>query len=585
MKRRLLLLVCSLSLCCIYAQIPQGYYDAIEGKNDSALKSTLSLIVRGGVRYEYGTNQYHSTNNPPQWQIGDLKAFGTWYAFPQTDCRSDGTIWDMYSNTRRYFPTVLGASACAVQIEHCFPKSWWGGDVNDAYKDLYHLSPSDPQANGQKNNYPPGHVQKGDKFDNGSFRMDAAKSSAYGWACFEPAAEYRGDFARAYFYIATAYEDLVWAGSGSPFNAANAMTNNSYLEFQPWLTQVLLDWHRADPVSQKERERADIIFQIQGNRNPYIDYPELIELIWGDRQGQQADLSSLVCTADSTWAPIEDYTNFRANQALLLTDSTFLATWSDYQTNYTLDVYTKSVSGHNDTLINLPGVTAALVNATPYGSVNSGIQSNGTQSVTMGKSSTDGEIYFKDLALKNDYTLRFRASQYNTATSAQLDIITDDILLASITNLTRDEQWYEIIVPAGTDQLTIASVGGSTSKRACIQAIYLYSGDQVIQTQSLDGYPMTVSTNSTIVWLPEEMQEQTIYYRITTTNGAVSNEQSLLCPKRTIEQPEEPEQPEQPEGINIIQSTAHEAVKGIRNGHIIIHRNSKEYNILGIIEK
>ena len=44
--------------------------------------------------------------------------------------------------------------------------------MNEAYKDLYNLNPSDQRANGQKSNYAPGHIKTGDKFDNGSFRMD-----------------------------------------------------------------------------------------------------------------------------------------------------------------------------------------------------------------------------------------------------------------------------------------------------------------------------------------------------------------------------------------------------------------------------
>ena len=126
--------------------IPAGYYDAIDGKQDSALKSTLSLIVRGGERYEYGTNQYHSTSNPPEWEKGDFKAYGTWQALPITDRKEGGIVWDMYSDCVRYYPNKLGDSGCSLNIEHCLPKSWWGGTVNEAYKDLYNLNPSDQRA-------------------------------------------------------------------------------------------------------------------------------------------------------------------------------------------------------------------------------------------------------------------------------------------------------------------------------------------------------------------------------------------------------------------------------------------------------
>ncbi len=419
--------------------IPAGYYDSIQGKSDSILKSTLSLICRGGVRYEYGTNQYHSTSNPPEWMAGDLKAFGTWQAFPLTDIREDGSIWDMYSNSQRYFPNKQGESGCSLNIEHCLPKSWWGGTVNDAYKDLYHLNPSDQRANSQKSNYAPGHVKKGDKFDNGSFRMDKATSSGYGYICFEPAPEYRGDFARAYFYIATAYEDLTWTAYAEYIN------NNSYLMFSPAIQQVLLDWHRADPVSEKELCRAEAISSIQHNRNPYIDYPELVEYIWGSKKGRAIVMDSLSCTYGT-------------------------AACYEYQPTVLPCIC-------YDTLISLPAITAALVNAIPGGSANSGIQSNGTSSITMGKSNTDGEISFSGLNTTDSTVLIFRASPYNSATSYKLEIYANDVLIRTIQETvvqeTRNEVYYTTPIPVGTTSIRILSVGGSTSKRACMQELYL----------------------------------------------------------------------------------------------------------------
>ena len=157
--------------------IPANFYDGINGKKDAELKTALSLLVRGGERYDYGTNQYHTSSNPPEWQKGDLKAYGTWQALPLTDMHPDGIVWDMYSNCVRYYPNKQGESGCSLNIEHCLPKSWWGGTDNEGYKDLFNLNPSDQRANSQKSNYAPGHVVKGDKFDNGSFRMDSKNKS------------------------------------------------------------------------------------------------------------------------------------------------------------------------------------------------------------------------------------------------------------------------------------------------------------------------------------------------------------------------------------------------------------------------
>ena len=443
------LLVCTLlcSLLCRAEDIPVGYYSDIEGKSDSLLKSTLTSIICTGERYEYGANQYHSTNDKNgAWKQGDLKSYGTWQAFYMTDMRVDGSVWDMYSNSMRYFPAKRGESGCSLQIEHCLPKSWWGWSATDtrdtslmAYKDLWNLNPSDAQANGNKSNYPPGHVTRGDKFDNGSFRMDSKNKSQYGYICFEPEAEYRGDFARAYFYIATAYANIRWASDMQYFS------QDSYLLFSAPLLQVLLDWHRDDPVSDKEICRADLISDIQHNRNPFIDYPELVEYIWGNKKGTPVELSSLVCTAGI--GVCHEYT--------APTDS--------------LHLY--------DTILRFPALTKSIVNAVPNCYASDKIQSNGTASITMGSTTTDGWLSFRGLNLKDSAMLVFRASVYNSASSMQLDVYAGDSLLRSIQETvvqnTRNEVRYSITIPANTDSVTVMSVGGATTKRACMQELYL----------------------------------------------------------------------------------------------------------------
>lgn len=441
MKRYLFVLLTVFASAALMAEdIPANYYDAIDGKQDAELKSTLSEIVRGGTRYVYGVTTYHSTNNPPQWMAGDLKAYGTWQALPFTD-NKDGMVWDMYSNCVRYYPNRLGDSGCSLNIEHCLPKSWWGGEDNEAYKDLYNLNPSDQRTNQQKSNSAPGHVTNADKFDNGSFRMAKANTSGYGYICFEPAPEYRGDFARTYFYMATAYEYFNWTAY------PDYISNTSYLMFSDAITQVLLDWHRADPVSDKERCRMDLISDIQGNRNPFIDYPELVEYIWGNHQGQAVNLSSLTCAFESGVCP-----------EIIIPEPQE-------------QLY--------DTLINLPALTAAYINAvqgTFNGSANSGIQSNGKASITMGSGATDGEITFTG-TVEEDAVLVFRASPYNSATSMQLDVYADNVLLQSIQETvvqeTRNEVRYQIDIPAGTQTIRLVSVGGKTTKRACMQELYL----------------------------------------------------------------------------------------------------------------
>ena len=187
------LIFCAWITLAFAEQMPVGYYDAIEGKKDEALKIALFQIIKGGERLDYGPNTYHTSSNPPKWQVGDIKAYGTWHGFQLADQLSNGCVWDMYSTTKRYFP-IKGGSAAGMNIEHCLPKSWWGGTENNAYRDLYHLNPSDQAANNNKSNCPPGNPSTS-SFDNGVFKT--GKDNQWNKNAFTIIDEYKGDFARA----------------------------------------------------------------------------------------------------------------------------------------------------------------------------------------------------------------------------------------------------------------------------------------------------------------------------------------------------------------------------------------------------
>lgn len=439
--------VCVLAAGNAYAEpIRPSYYSHIEGLRDSALKSALHDSVSGGIRYVYGVTQYHSTNNLPEWKKGDLKAYGTWQAFPLTDLTDSGTVWDMYSRCTRYYPLQQGESGCSLNIEHCFPKAWWGGAVNNAYQDLYHLNPSDARANQTgKSDYPPGVVDSVVKFDNGSFRQGYMKGHP-SHRVYEPADEYKGDFARAYFYMVTAYEDYTWADKYSAY-----LDNGSYLEFREWLIDLLLQWHRQDPVSEKEQRRQHIVSSIQHNRNPYIDYPELVEFIWGSRKGESVRMSSLHCYEDTTYVPP------RVDEFAFCPDGL--------------------PDGLLDTLIAVPCASLSALRNEQGIEVNSAVKGNGTASVTLGSSSTDGVITLSGLTCPQEAYLVLCASPFNSAERMQLDVYADNRLQQSIQETvvqeTRHEKFYVIPVPAHTQSLRLESVGGSTKSRACLQQLYL----------------------------------------------------------------------------------------------------------------
>lgn len=242
--------------------IPANYYNSINGLADRDLKDALHSLI-------YNHTEVKSYTSLPEY-------FRTTDRFPGTDY-----WWDMYSDMEVSMYITFGTY---MNREHCFPKSWWGGGTSTpAYVDLFHLYPSEAKANQAKSNYPLGEVVTS-TFDNGVVKVGYATTGQGGGAqkVFEPNEEYIGDFARTYFYVVTCYQNLTW-DSKYMF----MLEQNDYPTLKPWAIDLLLKWHRADPVSQKEVNRNEAVYGFQGNRNPFIDHPELVEYIWGNKIGQK----------------------------------------------------------------------------------------------------------------------------------------------------------------------------------------------------------------------------------------------------------------------------------------------------------
>lgn len=245
--------------------IPPGYYNAIDGKSEAQLKNALFSVI-------YPHTEISSYYDLPKY-------FRTTDVYPESS-----RWWDMYSNIPLYAPSFSG-----LNREHSFPKSWWGGSTDTpAYTDLNHLYPSEAKANMAKSNYPLGRVDrtKPIAFQNGitTVGVPVARQGGGSSQVFEPDDEYKGDFARTYFYMATCYQNLRW-------KYTYMVDNNTYPTLNNWSRELLLEWNELDPVSQKEIDRNEAVYQFQNNRNPFIDFPELAEYLWGNRRGEDFILS------------------------------------------------------------------------------------------------------------------------------------------------------------------------------------------------------------------------------------------------------------------------------------------------------
>lgn len=254
---------CALTLALpAMADAPAGYYDSLEGKTGTELMKAVKTV---------------GFKNHKTISYGDQ----TWVAFKKTDVRivnGRECWWDMYSSNN----VAVSSGHPGMNIEHSVANSWWDGTKNDAYKDIVHLNPSDATANNRKGNFPLGEIADL-TWDNGITFVGKPVSGQGGGSgtVYEPHDDYKGDFARVFMYMFTIYKDMAW---GTRFTWM--YDTSSDLMLKPWAYQLLLKWSAADPVSQKERDRNDGIAATQGNRNPFIDLPDLAEYIWGSKKGQ-----------------------------------------------------------------------------------------------------------------------------------------------------------------------------------------------------------------------------------------------------------------------------------------------------------
>ena len=252
---------------CTFAAAPNGsgtYYQNANGYKGAALKTALRGIIYNRTEKTYGY---------------------LWTAFQTTDVRSDGKIWDMYSNITNYTPVTSGSSYSdegdCYNREHSFPQSWFNSSA-PMYTDLHHIYPTDGKVNGMRGNYPFGETNgETYKSANNFSKLGACTYSGYTGTVFEPNDIYKGDFARTYFYMVTCYEEKLadWYSNYSDSRAT--LDGKTYPGLKAWQLNMLMEWAKNDPVSEKEINRNNAVYGIQNNRNPFIDYPGLEQYIWG----------------------------------------------------------------------------------------------------------------------------------------------------------------------------------------------------------------------------------------------------------------------------------------------------------------
>lgn len=254
---------------------PTGYYVTAQGLSGYSLKTELYNIIK-----DHNAQGYSAI-----WNFYDSSARDTYF-------ENDNSILDMYSekpNGSDSYNYAAVSDQCGnysgeggcYNREHSFPKSWFGGTIEPMNSDVHHIYATDGYVNSKRSNFPFGEVASASfTSTNGSKLGSAANSLNYSGTVFEPIDEFKGDFARAYFYMATRYENVIGTWQTKTTSSNAVLNGSSNQVFENWVVAMLLNWHNSDPVSQMELDRNQAAFEFQGNRNPYIDHPEFVEMIW-----------------------------------------------------------------------------------------------------------------------------------------------------------------------------------------------------------------------------------------------------------------------------------------------------------------
>jgi len=231
---------------------PANYYTNATGKFGATLKSALHAIIA-----PHTVKSYDDARTILQVLDVDpgnaTKIVLVYSGFSVTKTWDSGSTWNR---------------------EHLWPQSR-GVSTGPGSSDLFNLRPSNPVVNSSRGNK---------WFDNSNASDASYKSSAHVSAplcssdsdSWQPRSAEQGDIARAMFYMDTRYD------GAEPNTVDLELTNVVVTSSQMGIFFTLLQWHLADPVDDIERRRNDLIYSnYQANRNPYVDHPEYVQMVYG----------------------------------------------------------------------------------------------------------------------------------------------------------------------------------------------------------------------------------------------------------------------------------------------------------------
>ena len=258
------------------------YYQSLDGKSGSTLREAVTSL----------TYTKHTTQMGYNWVFEDIDIV-------------DGVVLDMYS-TCSWTSAQQGKSYSGIcdgyNREHTVPQSFFNEKMPQK-GDRHHLFLTDGMVNNARSSYPFGETDATNSFSgysNGDKALGELGYANFAYSSsqkvYEPDDQYKGDIARAILYMVVRYatknECRVGTGGSNDYPVTSwggGMFSSSLSDnygLSDAAKQTFLKWHRQDPVSSKETARNNGVEAKQGNRNPFVDYPDLVEYLWGSHAGE-----------------------------------------------------------------------------------------------------------------------------------------------------------------------------------------------------------------------------------------------------------------------------------------------------------
>ena len=240
-----------------------SYYQSLNGLNGEEFKTELHEIISSGNIAKYSYN--------------DVK---TLLMQLDEDPNNENNILCLLTGKSMPKSSFGGTGREAWNREHIWPKSHgFNNESLSPYTDLNHLRAAEAYTNSTyHNDYDYGELLEGyteDKYGN-----KYVSNLGDGQGVYEPRDAIKGDIARMIMYMDVRYEGDQLS-SDIQLEISNDHTAPSSMTGQIGMLDTLIKWHQQDPVDDLERVRNERAYGYQGNRNPFIDYPEFAELIWG----------------------------------------------------------------------------------------------------------------------------------------------------------------------------------------------------------------------------------------------------------------------------------------------------------------